>query len=166
MRSSRHLKSYWFDAYKPKPPQLSVLHFKLKKCMTRNIFITETLPVDRMWVSLSVNMSIILLFPSKSDTKSNFLNKPRTFWWNRLNPFFRSCKSRSFGDSGNLSKSPHISNNKQMYDLIDHFDVKIILLALFIHMLEQIKLSFNKPVSDIFNIKSRQSSLIKLIFFT
>ena len=166
MRSSRHLKSYWLDAYKPKPPQLSVLHFKLKKCMTRNIFITETLPVDRMWVSLSVNMSIILLFPSKSDTKSNFLNKPRTFWWNRLNPFFRSCKSRSFGDPGNLSKSPHISNNKQMYDLIDHFDVKIILLALFIHMLEQIKLSFNKPVSDIFNIKSRQSSLIKLIFFT
>ena len=53
-----------------------------------------------------------------------------------------------------------------MYDLIDCFDVKNILLALFIYVLEGMKFSFNKPVLDTFKIKPKQSSQIKLFFFT
>ena len=63
LRSSRRLKSSWFDMYKPTPLSLPVLRGKLKNVYPVTLK-TETLSVDRIWVSLSVKMSKELTFPS------------------------------------------------------------------------------------------------------
>lgn len=104
-RSSQRLTSCWFAMYKPTPTLLPVLRGKLKNVYPV-IFKTETLFIGCRWVSLSIKISMVLLFPSKSDTKSKFLNKPGTFWWSKLNLFMRSSKSKSFGGPG-IFQHPH-----------------------------------------------------------
>ena len=54
--------------YKPIPPPLPALRAKLKNIYPVT-FKTETSSVGRMWVSLSVKISIVLLFSNKSDTR-------------------------------------------------------------------------------------------------